>query len=154
MSGNDSATNYRSAGYQTSDNVIAILGSEDFYGYSFGWSGDEVKLGQKGMYVMILICFRFRASPTSHPPIHTQTLSGYISVTQVLRTLFSLVSSDRFGTRNTGTTLHEQTSTMAMLATYRFFEHPLRFTASLHAQVNWGYDIGNNVPSDLCPPGT
>jgi hypothetical protein len=30
--------------------VIAILGSEDYFGYSFGWSGDDRKLGGGGLY--------------------------------------------------------------------------------------------------------
>ena len=37
------------AGYQTSPHVVAILGSEDWYGYSYGWGGDEVALGRAGM---------------------------------------------------------------------------------------------------------
>ena len=37
--GNDSSIDYQKAGYQTSEHVIAVLGSEDMYGYSFGWSG-------------------------------------------------------------------------------------------------------------------
>jgi hypothetical protein len=39
------------------------------------------------------------------------------------------------------------------LATYNFFtDAPIQFERSLHAQVNWGYDVGHNVPRDLCPP--
>ena len=41
------------------------------------------------------------------------------------------------------------------LSTYRFFDAaPIQFESSLHAQVNWHYDTGHNVPADLCPPET
>ena len=54
-----------------------------------------------------------------------------------------------------GTGLHTFSPTGADLQTYRFFDRaPMRFTTSLHAQVNWHYDTGHNVPSDLCPPET
>lgn len=52
--GNDSATDYVAAGYQTSAQVVAVLGSEDWYGYSYGWKGDsggEAQLGvNKSLY--------------------------------------------------------------------------------------------------------
>jgi hypothetical protein len=41
------------------------------------------------------------------------------------------------------------------LSTYRFFDTaPIQFDSSLHAQVNWHYDTGHNVPANLCPPET
>ena len=41
------------------------------------------------------------------------------------------------------------------LSSYQFFDAaPIQFESSLHAQVNWHYDTGHNVPADLCPPET
>ena len=54
-----------------------------------------------------------------------------------------------------GTPLHSLSAAGADLQTYRFFDHaPMRFASSLNAQVNWHYDTGHNVPSNLCPAET
>lgn len=73
--GNDSAVDYRSAGYQTSEHVLAILGSEDYYGYSYGWAGAEPQLGTSGGL------FGTRYSGTTYwdppSPNQTRTLATY-----------------------------------------------------------------------------
>merc|ERR1719206_483758 len=52
-----------------------------------------------------------------------------------------------------GTPLHYNDSEQIVLSAYRMFDKaPIRFAESLTAQVNWGYDIGHNVPANLCPP--
>eukprot|EP01079_Euglenida_sp_SAG-EU17-18_P003910 gene3910-4283_t len=109
--GNDSSVDYRKEGYQTSDHVVAVLGSEDWYGYSYGWGGDEIELGTHGMWGTTHSGTTFWDHPV-HLPNETRTL-----------------------------------------ATYRFFPAPLRFEEHAWAQVNWHYDTGHNVPSNLCPPG-
>ena len=60
-----------------------------------------------------------------------------------------------YGSTWTGTTLWQNASTPSdrSLATYQFFPSPLRFSERAHAQVNWHYDTGHNVPLDLCPEG-
>jgi hypothetical protein len=50
LMGNDSAVDYANSGYQTSTHVIAVLGSEDWFGYSYGWAGDELELGKSGFF--------------------------------------------------------------------------------------------------------
>eukprot|EP00658_Telonema_sp_P-2_P065066 TRINITY_DN54409_c0_g1_i2.p1 TRINITY_DN54409_c0_g1~~TRINITY_DN54409_c0_g1_i2.p1 ORF type:complete len:354 (+),score=62.71 TRINITY_DN54409_c0_g1_i2:106-1167(+) len=110
LHGNDTTVDYRKAGYQTSDHVIAVLGSEDWYGYSYGWPGNEKNVG---------------------------------------------AASGLYGTRHSGTTYWDPpvTNGTRTLSTYRFFGAPLRFEVGAWGQVNWGYDTGHNVPSDLCPVG-
>ena len=131
--GNDSSIDWVAAGYQTSEHVIAVLGSEDWcdrllqrilwflvdaiqftnsilmigllsrYGYSFGWSGDEANLGTQ---------------------------------------------KSLWGTTWTGTTWWDKPlgqggpNSSRTLATYQFFPSPLRFTNHAWAQVNWHYDTG------------
>ena len=98
--GNNTSVDIAVKGYQASDHVAVFTGSEDFFGYSFGWAGQQTGL-------------------------------------------------------LTGTGLHQFTETSADLQTYRFFDHaPMQFKTSLSAQVNWHYDTGHNVPTNLCPPGT
>jgi len=90
--GNDSSTDVARAGYQSSDHVVVWTGTEDLFGYSFGW---------------------------------TQNTAGWLA----------------------GTTMHYTDSEQIVLAAYHMFDGaPIRFEKSLVAQVNWGYDIGHNVP--------
>lgn len=107
--GNDTAVNPASAGFAVSEHVLAVLGSEDLFGYSYGWGGDERILG---------------------------------------------VNESLYGTERSGTTVwqHPAADGSVRLSTYRFWDAPLRFSRAAWAQVNWGYDVGHNVPADLCPP--